>query len=183
MTLLVALLLAASTGPDALRAVARDYFAWRDRNDPVGSSEQGLHTWDDQLSDPSMPRILERRRHVQQLLAQVKALRTDGWSKDDRVDAAVFRAELERVALENSRAPLRGDESARLRRRVQLRDLLAPEEGICAAQGARSRRHRAAAEDARLSRGGEEEPEVPDRAVRPPRLGVGGGGDDSIPRA
>ena len=104
MTLLSALLLAASAaaGPDTLRALARDYYGWRDRNDPVGSSDRGLHTWDDQLSDPSMPMVLERRRHVQQLLAQVKALRTDGWTKDDRVDAALFRAELERVGLEDA---------------------------------------------------------------------------------
>jgi uncharacterized protein (DUF885 family) len=103
MTLLCALLLAASAaGPDALRTLARDYYAWRDRNDPVGSSDQGLHTWDDQLSDRSMPKILERRRHLQQVLAQVKSLPAEGWSKDDRVDAAVFRAELERIALEDS---------------------------------------------------------------------------------
>ena len=103
MTLLCALLLAASAaaGPDTLRTLARDYYAWRDRNDPVGSSDQGLHTWDDQLSDRSMPKILERRRHVQQLLGQVRSLRTEGWSKDDLVDAAVFRAELERIALED----------------------------------------------------------------------------------
>ncbi len=103
MNLLCALLLAASAaaGPDTLHALARDYYAWRDRNDPVGSSDQGLHTWDDQLSDRSMPKILERRRHVEQLLARVKALRTESWSKDDRVDAALFRAELERVVLED----------------------------------------------------------------------------------
>jgi uncharacterized protein (DUF885 family) len=79
-----------------MRAMARDYYAWRDREDPVGSSNQGLHTWDDQLSDPSMPRVLERRKHVEELLAAVRALPVAKWSKDDQIDALLFRAQLER---------------------------------------------------------------------------------------
>jgi uncharacterized protein (DUF885 family) len=98
--LLAALLLgpAAPSDPAVLHKLAADYYALRDREDPVGSSDQGLHTWDDQLSDQSMPKVLERRRRVEALLAQVKALRTVGWSRDDRIDAALFRAQLERAA-------------------------------------------------------------------------------------
>lgn len=97
MSFLIAIALAASD-PAALRALARDYYAWNHFNDPVGSSSQGLHTWDDRLSDPAA--FADRRRHVAALLAQVKALQTAGWSKDDRADALLFRAQLEGRAFE-----------------------------------------------------------------------------------
>ncbi|MCA1827881.1 MAG: DUF885 domain-containing protein [Myxococcales bacterium] len=92
MLLLLALL--AASDPSAMRAIARDYYDWRNRIDPVTSSDQGLHMWDADLSDPTAFR--ERRRHVEAILGQVKALQTSGWSKDDRVDAVLLRAQLER---------------------------------------------------------------------------------------
>ncbi len=96
MILAISLLLAApASDPAALRAMARDYYAWRDREDPVGSSNQGLHTWDDQLSDDSMAKVLERRKHVDALLARVKALPVATFGKDDQIDAILFRAQLE----------------------------------------------------------------------------------------
>jgi uncharacterized protein (DUF885 family) len=99
---LIAVLLVAAAAPPsdpaALHAVAHEYYAWRDRQDPVSSSNQGLHTWDDQLSDQSMPKVLERRKYVEALLARVKALPTAGWSKDDRIDAALLRAQLAQVS-------------------------------------------------------------------------------------
>ena len=64
----------------------------------MSSSNQGLHTWDDRLADYSAEAIAARRRHVNELLAQVKAMRTDAWSRDDRVDWLLFRAQLERTA-------------------------------------------------------------------------------------
>ena len=95
--LLAALLLAPlhDSDPAVLHAMASGYYAWRDKEDPVGSSDRALHTWDDRLSDQSMRKIQERRRYVESLLAKVKALQTKGWSKDDRVDAILFRSELE----------------------------------------------------------------------------------------
>ncbi len=102
---LVALLVAApdpaalrGTAPDpaALHALAHEFYGWRDRADPVGSSDQGLHTWDGELSDPAA--FPERRKHVEALLAQVAALRTEGWPRDERVDALLFKAQLEREA-------------------------------------------------------------------------------------
>ncbi|MFN2549570.1 MAG: DUF885 domain-containing protein [Myxococcales bacterium] len=92
MLLLLALL--AASDPSAMRAIARDYYDWRNRIDPVTSSDQGLHMWDADLSDPTAFR--DRRRHVEAILGQVKALQTSGWSKDDRVDAVLLRAQLER---------------------------------------------------------------------------------------
>jgi len=81
-----------------MRAIAREYYDWRNRNDPVTSSDQGLHTWDDALSDPAG--FPQRRRHVEAVLAEVKALQTQGWNKDDRVDAILLRAQLEGDALD-----------------------------------------------------------------------------------
>jgi uncharacterized protein (DUF885 family) len=98
LAIVAALLAAPASEPAALHAMARDYYAWRDREDPVSSSNQGLHTWDDQLSDPSTARVQQRRKHVEELLAAVKSMPVATWSKDDQVDTVVFRAELEQAS-------------------------------------------------------------------------------------
>jgi uncharacterized protein (DUF885 family) len=59
-----------STGK--LREVAHAYYLWRNENDPVGSSDRGLHSWDDRLGDFSEKAIAARRKHVAEVLAQVK---------------------------------------------------------------------------------------------------------------
>jgi uncharacterized protein (DUF885 family) len=82
--------------PAGLRKTAADYYRWRNQNDPVGSSDQGLHTWDDKLTDYSPGAIRAREKHVKDLLAQVNAMHTATWSKDDRIDWILFRAQLER---------------------------------------------------------------------------------------
>ena len=84
--------------PDSLRALAKSYYDWRNRSYPVASSDQGLHTWDDRLTDYRMPAVVGRREYVDRLLARVKTMRTDGWSKDDRIDWLLFRAQLEGAA-------------------------------------------------------------------------------------
>lgn len=86
--------------PDApaLRALAHAYYEWRDTSYPVGSSDQGRHTWDDRLTDYARSAVAGRRRHVVALLARVRATATSGWSRDDRVDWLLFRAQLEGVA-------------------------------------------------------------------------------------
>ena len=100
--LLIATPLAAQTPapatPASLQALARSYYAWRDSSYPVSSSDQGLHTWDDRLTDFTMPAVLARRRHVTGLLTRVGAMRTAAWAKDDRVDWMLLRAQLEGVA-------------------------------------------------------------------------------------
>jgi uncharacterized protein (DUF885 family) len=85
--------------PDAaaLRALAHAYYEWRDTSYPVGSSDQGRHTWDDRLTDYSGTAVRERRRHVTQLLARVRATATRGWTRDDRIDWLLFRSQLEGV--------------------------------------------------------------------------------------
>src|SRR5436305_7737592 len=86
---------------DALRKIADDYYAWRNENYPVRSSDTGLHTWDDRLTDYSPAKITERAQHVRSLLDKVRAMKTDGWRKDARIDWILFRAQLENVDFEN----------------------------------------------------------------------------------
>ncbi|MFZ0636692.1 MAG: DUF885 domain-containing protein [Candidatus Acidiferrales bacterium] len=89
---------AQTDSPEKLRQLAHEYYQWRDENDPVGSSDQGLHTWDDKLMDYSERAVAARRKHVVELLTRIDAMKTDSWAKDDRIDWLLFRAELERVA-------------------------------------------------------------------------------------
>jgi uncharacterized protein (DUF885 family) len=79
----------------ALRKMADDYYAWRNENYPVGSSDSGLHTWDDRLTDYSAAKIAERAQHVRKLLDQIRALAAANWPKDDRIDWMLFRSQLE----------------------------------------------------------------------------------------
>ena len=81
-----------------LRALAHSFYEWRDAAYPVSTSDAGNHQWDDRLADYRMSAVLQRRQHVNELLARVRGMRTEGWSKDDKVDWILFRAELEREA-------------------------------------------------------------------------------------
>jgi uncharacterized protein (DUF885 family) len=99
--LLVALCLAATgraeaQAPARLRELAHSYYAWRDSTNPVATSDAGGHQWDDRLADYRMRAVTARRLHTRALLARVKALPTEGWSRDDRVDWLLFRSQLER---------------------------------------------------------------------------------------
>jgi uncharacterized protein (DUF885 family) len=87
--------------PADLQKLAADYYNWRNQNFPVTSSDAGLHTWDNKLTDYSLSAILMRRLHAKELLAKVNAMQTTNWSKDDRVDWLLFRAQLEGVAFFN----------------------------------------------------------------------------------
>jgi uncharacterized protein (DUF885 family) len=85
----------------ALHKMADDYYAWRNENYPVRSSYAGLHTWDDRLTDYSPAKIAERAQHVRSLLDKVRAMKTDSWPKEDRIDWILFRAQLENVDFGN----------------------------------------------------------------------------------
>ena len=74
-------------GAAALHKLANDYYNWRNENDPVSSSNAGLHTWDDELADFSPAKISERARHVRALLDKVRAMKIDTWPKDEKIDA------------------------------------------------------------------------------------------------
>ena len=88
-------------GAAALRKLAGDYYNWRNEHDPVSSSNSGLHTWDDKLGDFSPAKIAERAQHVHSLLEKVRAMKTDNWPKNERIDWILFRAQLEDVEFGN----------------------------------------------------------------------------------
>src|SRR6266403_5484466 len=88
---------AADATPADLRRLAADYYDWRNQNYPVASSDAGLHTWDHKLTDYGLSALLARRLHVKEVLAKVKAMQTEQWSKDDRIDWLLFRSQVEGV--------------------------------------------------------------------------------------
>jgi len=69
-----------------LHKLADAFYAWRNEEFPVRSSEAGLHTWDDRLTDYSAAKIAEREQRVRKLLDQVRAMPATKWPKDDRID-------------------------------------------------------------------------------------------------
>jgi len=46
--------------PIALRKTAEEYYRWRNENYPVNSSDKGLHTWDNRLTDYSQSALVSR---------------------------------------------------------------------------------------------------------------------------
>ena len=84
--------------PSDLRALAHSYYEWRDSVNPVGSSDQGKHRWDNRIADYRMASVRARRQHVHTVLARLKAVPANTWSKDDRIDKVLFQAQLERDA-------------------------------------------------------------------------------------
>lgn len=88
---------AAAAGPADLRKTAHEYYQWRDDSYPVATSSAGDHRLDDKLTDYRMPEVSKRRQHVVDLLANVNALDTSGWSKDDRIDRILFQSQLNGV--------------------------------------------------------------------------------------
>jgi uncharacterized protein (DUF885 family) len=92
---------------ETLREVAHGYYAWRNENHPVASSYRGLHTWDDRLTDYSESAIEARRKHTEEVLAQVKGMPTESWPKEDRIDWLLFRAQMEGVLFFEGLSPER----------------------------------------------------------------------------
>jgi uncharacterized protein (DUF885 family) len=85
----------ASLTPDSLRSAAHDYYEWNLREYPVGASDSGRHTLDDRLTDYSPAAVQRRAAHVRELLDRVRATDITNWSKDDKIDWILFRAQLE----------------------------------------------------------------------------------------
>jgi len=85
----------------ALRKMADEFYAWRNENYPVFSSDAGLHTWDNRLTDYSAAKVTERAQRVRQLLDQVRAMPAAKWPKDDRIDWMLFRSQLENADFGN----------------------------------------------------------------------------------
>src|SRR4030095_8330963 len=72
--------------PASLHTLAHNYYKWRYDSYPVATSSAGDHRLDQRLTDYTMAEVLKRRQHVSDLLSQVAAMNTEGWSKDDLVD-------------------------------------------------------------------------------------------------
>jgi uncharacterized protein (DUF885 family) len=81
--------------PVDLHRMADDYYIWRNQNYPVFSSDAGLHTWDNRLTDYSLSAVLARRLHIKEVLAKVRAMPAATWNKDDRIDWLLFRSQLD----------------------------------------------------------------------------------------
>ena len=87
--------------PADLHKLATEYYNWRNEKFPVASSDSGLHTWDNRLTDYSLASVLDRRLHAKEVLAKVDSMSTQAWSKDDRIDWMLFRAQLNGVVFFN----------------------------------------------------------------------------------
>jgi uncharacterized protein (DUF885 family) len=87
--------LGAAPSADDMRGIAHGYYSWRNEQFPVASSDQGLHTRDDRLTDYSSGALRARRSHVADLAATVQALDATTWSKGDQIDRRLFLAQLE----------------------------------------------------------------------------------------
>ncbi|MEO5716992.1 MAG: DUF885 domain-containing protein [Chthoniobacterales bacterium] len=85
----------------ALHKLADEFYRWRNEQYPVQSSDSGLHTWDDRLTDYSPAEIAARAQHIKELLAKVNAMQTAEWPKDERIDWILFRAQLEGYAFDD----------------------------------------------------------------------------------
>lgn len=85
---------AAMAGPAEIRALAHQYYDWRDAAYPVATSAAGEHRFDARLTDYGQSAVLERRRHVSELLAQVSGMNDRDWDKPDRVDRLLFQSQL-----------------------------------------------------------------------------------------
>jgi uncharacterized protein (DUF885 family) len=83
--------------PEDLHVLASSYYRWQTEVYPVTASDQGLHIHDAQITDLSEAAIAARREHVRELLEKVRAMHTDAWSREDRIDWILFRAQLERT--------------------------------------------------------------------------------------
>lgn len=87
--------------PADLHKLAADYYNWRNESFPVASSDAGLHTWDNRLTDYSLSAVLARRLQAKELLAKVEAMPASSWAKDDRIDWMLFRAQIDGVVFFN----------------------------------------------------------------------------------
>jgi len=79
----------------ALHKLAKDFYQWRNEQFPVRSSDAGLHTWDDRLTDFSPAKIAERAQHIRGLLEKLNAMQSANWPKEERIDWLLFRSQLE----------------------------------------------------------------------------------------
>ncbi|MGZ5494781.1 MAG: hypothetical protein ACXWHG_14345, partial [Thermoanaerobaculia bacterium] len=81
--------------PQSLREVAVSFYTWRQHNFPVWASDQGMHSFDDRLTDYSPTALANRKLFVERMLARMRATDISGWTRDDKIDFILFRSQLE----------------------------------------------------------------------------------------
>ena len=86
---------APSLAPQSLRSAAHDYYEWEKSEFPVLASDRGFHAYDDRLTDYSPAAIARRATHVHDLLDRLRVADISEWSKNDKIDVILFRAQLE----------------------------------------------------------------------------------------
>ena len=91
------------SSPATLHAVAQYYHAAGATQNfiLVFSSDEGLYTGDDRLTDYSLAAIRQRQTYVKDLLARVQKMPAQTWRGEDNVDWLLFRAQLEAVAFDD----------------------------------------------------------------------------------
>ena len=87
----------AQESPTALRALAHEYYQWRDAAYPVATSGAGDHRFDERLTDYTMAAVLKRRQHVSDLLGQVERDEHRRLEQGRPHRRILFRAQLEGV--------------------------------------------------------------------------------------
>ena len=154
-----------AAAPGELRTMAHSVYEWYDEAYPVAASSLGDHRFHARLTDYRMSEVVRRRQHVSDLLAQVRELETDGWSKDDRIDRVLFESKLASMDFFGRRLKSGGLESAAVRRRVLELDLHSVAERVCASSHARARGDEPPRADARAPRGRAHEPDGAGQAL------------------
>ena len=99
--MIATIVLAAVLTPQSLRSAAHDYYEWRKREFPVAASDQGFHAYDDRLTDFSPAANASRAAYIHDLLERVRSADISSWSKDDKINAILFRSQLEAPDFDN----------------------------------------------------------------------------------
>ncbi len=78
-----------------LQALFDREWRWRLREFPELATEAGVHDFDDRLSDQSLEALARQDRDSRAFLAELDALGAKGLSEEDRINAAIFRDQLQ----------------------------------------------------------------------------------------
>jgi len=88
-----------NTFHNELHECAGEYYDWQSVQYPVSSSHQGLHKWDDRLTDYSPAAIAARRDYMRTVMDRLSRMSCQNLDRDDFVDYILFRAQIEGAML------------------------------------------------------------------------------------
>lgn len=78
-----------------LQILLRDHWGWQLRESPTFATRQGIHAYDDRISDPSLAAVERRGRERRAFVERAKQLAAGELSPRDAVTAELFIGELE----------------------------------------------------------------------------------------